>query len=237
MNRENVLFTAVGLLLGYVVAFHLVVYLNQSQPALSAAGAGGAASAAGETLPTNEVKERQRLQTAAEQTAAAAAEKPGDFDAQVAAAVAHIQTGDWARAVAFLKRANELRPDDYRTIRRLGEVNTEAGNYEEAERWFKAALAKQPDDNDARSELALTYYLRTPRQPEKAIAELNRGLQADPTHLATLHNLTLMYVETGRLAEAEATLARLSQASPNYEQLPQLNKALDDARQKKSGAS
>ena len=39
MNRENVLFSAVGLLLGYVIAFHLVVYVNQSHQAEAAAAA------------------------------------------------------------------------------------------------------------------------------------------------------------------------------------------------------
>ncbi|HEX8688591.1 MAG TPA: hypothetical protein VF654_18905, partial [Pyrinomonadaceae bacterium] len=47
MNRENILFSVVGLLLGYVVAFHLVVYINQSHAQQGAAGAGGAAAAAG----------------------------------------------------------------------------------------------------------------------------------------------------------------------------------------------
>ena len=36
MSRENVLFSVVGLLLGYVIAFHLVVYVNQNQAATAA---------------------------------------------------------------------------------------------------------------------------------------------------------------------------------------------------------
>ena len=68
MNRENVLFAVVGLLLGYVVAFHLVVYVNQGQSAPAAAPAGLAA----EGLPADDPSaaggggaDRQRLLAAA----------------------------------------------------------------------------------------------------------------------------------------------------------------------------
>jgi tetratricopeptide (TPR) repeat protein len=237
MNRENVLFGIVGLLAGYLVAFHLVVYINQNQPALRPAG--GAAAAGGESaaFPTNEVKERQRLRSAAEQAAEAARGNRESFEAQATAANAHLEAEEWTAALEFLTRANELRPDDYSTIVKLGHANSEAGQYEAAEKWFKAALAKKPGDNDARSELALTYYLRTPKQPERAIAELNRGLAADPSHLATLHNLSLLYIETGKLAEAETTIGKLEGVNPSYAQLQRLRAALDEARQKKSGSS
>jgi tetratricopeptide (TPR) repeat protein len=166
MNRENVLFSAVGLLLGYVIAFHLVVYVNQSQAAPAAASAGQ--SAAG--------------------------------------------------------------PDDYNTVVRLGTVYSSAGRFDDAARWYTAALAKRPEDCDARSELALTFYLRKPSQPEKAIAELRRCLQSDPNHVMSLHNLTLMLLETKQYAESEATLARLEKLDPTYEDLPRLRERLRTAR-------
>ena len=86
MSRENILFSVVGLLLGYVVAFHLVVYVNQNQPALAA---GAQSAAADEGLPADhpsvsgEDAQRQRqAAAAAEQAAQAAKDNPGDFDAQ-----------------------------------------------------------------------------------------------------------------------------------------------------------
>ncbi|HZI18865.1 MAG TPA: tetratricopeptide repeat protein [Pyrinomonadaceae bacterium] len=236
MNRENVLFGVVGLLAGYLLAFHLVVHINQSQPAPRPAG-GPAQGGDGRSLPSNEVKDRQRLQSEAEQAVAAARGNRASFEAQKAAAEALLEAENWAAALEFLTRANELRPDDYGTLVKLGHANSETENYEAAEKWFKAALAKKPEDNDARSELALTYFLRTPQQTERAIAELTRGLDADPTHLATLHNLSLMYIQTGKLAEAESTIGRLERVNPSYAQLPRLRSALDDARQKKTASS
>ena len=68
---------------------------------------------------------------------------------------------------------------------------------------------------------------------DRAVAELKRNLDADPEHLPSLHNLMLMYLETKRLGEAEATLAKIEKVKPDYEQLPQLRAdgaAADDAK-------
>lgn len=230
MNRENVLFSVVGLLIGYVVAFHLVVYVNQNHAASPAAAAAGSAAGLPADHPTVGEADRQRLLAAAEQAAGEARKAPDNFDAQLRAAEGYFEAGSFEDAIDFMTRANRLRPDDYDTVVRLGNVYSSAGRFEDAERWYTAALAKRPADCDARSELALTFYLRKPSQPEKAIAELRRCLQNDPGHVASLHNLTLMLMETKQYAESEATLARLEQADPTYQQLPRLREELRKAR-------
>ena len=195
MTRENILFGVVGLLLGYVIAFHLVVHINQTpeaaagtppggQTALAGAGDGGAGG------------ESQRLKSAADAAARAAEESPKDFDAQLKAAMAYMDVGGFDEAADFLARANALRPDDL----------------------------------DVRSELAVTYFMRTPPQKDKAISELRRNIETDPSHLPSLHNLTRMLLETKRLEEAEATLEKLEKAKPDYEQLPQLRAEVEGAR-------
>lgn len=233
MNRENVLFSVVGLLLGYVVAFHLVVYVNQSQAATTATTAAESA----EGLPANHPAvsgesgaDRQRLLAEAEKVAGAARKEPDNFEAQRKAAEGYFEAGSFEDAIDFMTRANKLRPGDYDTVVRLGNIYSSAGRFEDAARWYTAALAKRPDDCDARSELALTFYMRKPSQPEKAITELRRCLQTDPNHLPSLHNLTLMLLETKQYAESETTLARLEKADPTYEQLPRLREELRKAR-------
>jgi tetratricopeptide (TPR) repeat protein len=234
MTRENILFAIIGLLFGYLVAFHLVVYVNQNQPARvgpsSAADSSGNLPPDHPAVPSNDVKDRQRLQSAAERAAQTARQDPQNFDAQVAAANAYFQAGAFDQAIDFLSRANKLRPDDYDTLVRLGNVYSSAEQFDDAEKWYKAALSKKPDDCDTRSELALTYYLRTPKQTDKAIAELKHSLEINPNHVPSLHNLSLMLIEQRQFAEAEATLARLEKAEPGYEQLPQLREELDKAK-------
>jgi tetratricopeptide (TPR) repeat protein len=234
MNRENVLFAVVGLLLGYVIAFHLVVYVNQNQPAPAA---GAQSVAADDGLPADHPAvegeggaDRQQLLAQAEKAAGDARKEPDNFEAQVRAGEVYLQAGNFEDAIDFMTRANKLRPDDYETVVRLGNAYSSAERFEDAARWYTAALAKRPDDCDARSELALTFYMRKPRQPEKAISELRRCLQSDPNHVHSLHNLALMLMETKQFDESEATLARLEKAEPNYPQLPRLREELRKAR-------
>src|ERR1700755_3112106 len=106
----------------------------------------------------------------------------------------------------------------------------DAADFTEAANFIARANVLRPDDLDVRSELAVTYYVRTPPQKDKAIAELQRNLETDPTHLPSLYNLTRMLVETKRLDEAEATLEKLEKVKPDYEQLPQLRPDVEDAR-------
>ncbi|MBV8859912.1 MAG: tetratricopeptide repeat protein [Acidobacteria bacterium] len=233
MNRENVLFAVVGLLLGYVIAFHLVVYVNQNQPAPAAAAAGE--SAAG--LPADHPPvsgegraDRQQFLAEAEKAADAARQSPDDFDAQLKAGEGYFRAGSFEDAIDFMTRANRLRPDDYGTVVRLGNFYSSAGRFEDAARWYTAALSKRPDDCDARSELALTFFLRKPSQPEKAIGELRRCLDKDPNHVPSLHNLALMLMETKQYAESEAALARIEKIDPTYEDLPRLRERLRTAR-------
>lgn len=228
MNRENTLFAVVGLLLGYAAAFTLVVYLNQGPPpaARGAQAAGGAE--AGQSTVT--VKEQQRLQSEAEAASQKARQAPDNFDAQVAAANASVGANDYEGAIDFLTRANKLKPEDYETLIMLGRANFEAERFDVAGRWYSDALKRKPDDLDARSELALTYFLRTPPDVERAVSEFNAALARDPSHEVTLHNMTLVYIQTGKLAEAEAALARLEKASPRNEKLPMLRERLKEAR-------
>src|SRR5215207_10605532 len=128
MNRENVLFSVVGLLLGYVVAFHLVVYVNQSQPSPAAAGP-GAQSAEGPSAGRPAVEggaDRQRLLAEAEKAAEAARTAPDNFEAQVRAAEGQFAARNFEDAIDFMTRANKLRPDDYETVVRLGRVYSSA---------------------------------------------------------------------------------------------------------------
>ncbi|HEX8335242.1 MAG TPA: tetratricopeptide repeat protein [Pyrinomonadaceae bacterium] len=233
MNRENVLFSVVGLLIGYVIAFHLVVYVNQNQAAPAAAND----PASAEGLPADHpsvagagAAERQELLAAAERAAGAAREEPDNFDAQLRAGEGYLRAGSFEDAIDFMTRANKLRPDDYDTVVKLGNAYSAAARFEDAARWYTAALAKRPDDCDTRSELALTFFLRKPSQPEKAVLELRRCLDEDPNHLPSLHNLTLMLLETKQYAESESTLARLEQADPTYPQLPRLREEVRKAR-------
>ena len=181
-------------------------------------------------LPSNDVKDRQRLQSSADDAAREARQDPKNFDAQVRAGGASLDAGQAEDAIDFFTKANQLRPGDFDTLVKLGNANFEARRFEAAERWYTEALSKKPDDVGVRSDLGLTYFLRDPPQPEKAVAEFRRSLQTDPNHVPTLHNLTLVLAKTGDIGGAEATLARLEKINPQNDDLSALREEVEKAR-------
>ncbi|HLM57903.1 MAG TPA: tetratricopeptide repeat protein [Pyrinomonadaceae bacterium] len=230
MSRENILFAAVGLLLGYVIAFHLVFHINQREPSAQGRAASAAGAPGGAAVPTNDVKDRQRLTSAAESAAQAARDDAQNFDAQLRAGNAALEAGDSEGAIDFLTRAVELRPADSQAVVRLGHAYFEAKRYETAERWYSEALKKKPEDADVRSDLGLTFFLREPPQTERALAEFRRALEYDPQHVPTLHNLTLVQMKTGDMAGAETSLARLEKLDPEGNNVPLLRRELEKTR-------
>ena len=125
----------------------------------------------------------------------------------------------------------------------LGNQNFEAGRYEVAEGWYRQALEKNPDDINVRTDLGLTYFFRTPRDTESAIAEFRRSLERDPRHELTLQNMTAVLASRAALRdadaalrrrsleEAEQTLARLEAINPSNPALPNLRDTLRKARE------
>ncbi len=240
MTRENILFSIVGLLLGYAVASTFVLYANRG----AGASSGATAQAAGANLPPDHPAlsedggaSQAEFRRLLEQAEGAARSDPQNFELQIRAAGMNADAGDFDDATDFLVRAHELRPDDYETVVLLGNIAYEAGRFEVAERWYKEALTKRPDDIEVRTDLGLVYFMREPKRMDEAVAEFRRSLQQNPDHERTLHNLTHVLTRKGDLEEAERTLARLERLDPSSADLQKLRESLSAARATLKAAS
>jgi tetratricopeptide (TPR) repeat protein len=225
MNRENILFSLVGIGFGLFFGFGFASWANMRAGA-TLAGDGRTTQSA---LPSNGVADQQRLETAAQAAVKKARENPSDFEAQMQAARASFQTERLDDVLEFLLRANQLQPDNLEPVVALGNVNYDTGNYQAAEKWYTAALAKTPNDINVRTDLGLTFLLRNPPDNERALAEFRRSLQLDPNHEPTLQNMVVALTRKGDKTEARATLAKLESLNPANPALPQLRSGLDTA--------
>ena len=72
--------------------------------------------------------------------------EPKNFEAQVKAAELYYQIQRYDQAIEYLLKANQLKPTDYRTVVILGVVNLDAGHYDTAEKWYRAAMKMKSDD-------------------------------------------------------------------------------------------
>ncbi|MGH9945387.1 MAG: tetratricopeptide repeat protein, partial [Pyrinomonadaceae bacterium] len=233
MNKENVLFSLVGVGFGLFLGFSFVVWANQRAAASAAratasnAGAESGANGSAENQSSITVAERQQLDSQLEEVAKRARENQSDFDAQKEAGQLHYQAQLYDDALEFLLRANKLRTDDVETVVLLGNANYDAGRYEMAERWYTAALTKKPDDVNVRTDLGLTFLLREPSNPDRAITEFRRSLERDPAHIQTWQNLTVALTRKKEKREAQEALARLEKLAPDNPALPKLRAEIE----------
>jgi tetratricopeptide (TPR) repeat protein len=241
MNKENILFAIIGLLLGCIVGFMAANFMNQNYAGPRPKSVAGTAAGGGAGLPpdhppisaSNGVAEQPGgaqagMQPAVQEQIQKARSNPQDFDAQVTAAGLYYQIGRYDEAIEFLMKANQLRPDSYETVVKLGDTNFEAEHYEVAEKWYTAALAKNPKDVNVRTDLGTTFMARQPADFDRAIKEYTRSLELDPKHEQTLHNLVIAYTKKNDAANAQTMLDRLSAVNPNNEDLPKLRADLQN---------
>ena len=67
---------------------------------------------------------------------------------------------------------------------------------ETAQKWYEDALTRKSDDVNVRTDLGLTYFLREPKNIDKAIDEYQNALKINPSHEGTLQNLAVAYKKT-----------------------------------------
>jgi tetratricopeptide (TPR) repeat protein len=241
MSKENILFAIIGVLLGVIVGFMFATSLNRQTPQVRPTAAAApvmesAPASAGlpenhPPIPTDAGPETQAADTGGDaaliERAAAA---PDDFDAQMKAAEVHYRNRRFDEAIELLTRANQLRPDSRETVVALGNANFDSGRYEAAEKWYTAALVKDPKDINVRTDLGLTFLVREPSDPDRAIQEFRRSLQLNPRHEQALQNMTVALIKKGSYAEADSTLKKLAEVNPSNQSLDKLRSDLEAAR-------
>src|SRR3989441_13296945 len=150
MTRENLLFAIIGILLGFILGFLLANSINQRD---FAARLGSAVGQQSQNLPPNhppiggdQAEGGQQMLATVQTAMKQARENPNDFEAQVTAAKLEYQIQRYDQAIEYLLIANKLKTTDFDVLAMLGVANLDAGHFDAAEKWYKAALQKKPDD-------------------------------------------------------------------------------------------
>lgn len=173
MNRENLLFAVIGLLLGFIVGFMFASSMSQKMAQTQTAA---------QSLPSDHppVGAQNAGDPAAQREAVMAQiekarNEPTNFDAQIRAAELYYQIQRYDQAIEFLLKANQLKPSDYETVAVLGVVNLDAGHYDQAEKWYRVAIKMKSDDVRVLAGLAAaTLGKGDAKAAEEAIAQLEK---------------------------------------------------------------
>jgi tetratricopeptide (TPR) repeat protein len=181
MTRDNLLFIIIGVLFGFIVGFLFASTMNQRY------GPGAPAALSSSQMPVDHPQVGSNpgapasgnMQAQVAEKIEKARNEPKNFEAQVEAAELFYQVRRFDQAIEFLLKANQLKPDDYRTIVFLGVANLDAGHYDVAEKWYKAALMKKSDDVVTLAGMAAAMLGKgDAKAAEQAIANLEK---IDPT--------------------------------------------------------
>lgn len=173
MNRENLLFAVIGLLLGFIVGFMFASSMSQkaAQTQMSAQNLPADHPPVGAQNAGDPAAQREQVMAQIEK----ARNEPKNFDAQMTAAQLYYQIQRYDQAIEYLLKANQLKPTDYEAVAALGVVNLDAGHYDQAERWYRAALKMKSDDVRVLAGLAAATLGKGDAQAaETAIAQLEK---------------------------------------------------------------
>jgi tetratricopeptide (TPR) repeat protein len=224
MRKDNIMFVVLGLVVGLAVGFTVANSINKSalekQPASTASGG---ESDSNPSLPPGHPPlssaNSNSAQSGARPEVMAAIDKakaqPQSYDAQMTAADLYYQIERFEDAAKFYEAAAKLKPTDAEPMVKAGNAYFDAEKYDQAEKWYLQALEKDPKNIDVRTDLGLTFFLRTPRDVERAIKEYKASLSVDPEHEITLQNLALAYDEKNDRENFLATIEKLKKVNPN----------------------
>jgi cytochrome c-type biogenesis protein CcmH/NrfG len=135
---------------------------------------------------------------------------------------------DESRA-ASLKATADRSPSDAETRVQLGNLYFDAERYDEATRWYEAALKVDPKNVNASTDLGIAYYYSN--QPDRALAQFDQSLAIDPRHSKTLLNIGIVRAFGKQdLDGAEKAWQRVLDLAPNSPEAEVAKKGLEGLR-------
>ncbi len=125
-------------------------------------------------------------------------------------------------------------PKNSALLVKVGDIYTSTHQFQEAESYYRQALAADPKNVTASTELASCFYYRG--DVDGAIAQLQESLKLNPRHEGTLFNLGVMKWK-GKADGAGAVTAwqQLLTLNPETKNKPGIEKLIADARQHPAG--
>ncbi len=139
MQKHNLLFGLVGIVLGVAIGYFTTQYINQNKATPS-----NASAAAAPQTPAMPQEVLDLLKKANDE--------PNNFEAQVQVSMLYRQIGRREKELEFLHRAAKLKPNDATVLQTLTQTLIETGNKAEAETTLKQ-LEKVSPKNPALAEL------------------------------------------------------------------------------------
>jgi tetratricopeptide (TPR) repeat protein len=228
MQKNNVLFGIVGLIVGLVIGFFVANSINRN--AISET------EVASTSPDTTSVLDHGVKDAPVTQPKGALADvqtkldkannEPTNFAAQMQAGDMYSQIEKFDEAIKFYEKGVALNPNNLQANLVLANALFDLKQFENAEKYYTKALMIDPKNIDARTDLGTTLVERANPDFERAVKEFQKSLEADPKHEPTLYNLAVVYARKGDAENAQKMLAQLESVNPASQYVGKLKQTL-----------
>jgi len=242
MHKNTILFVIIAALGGFIAGFLLANSINRSQltvardprPSPDAPSANTSADNQDTELTASEIRAK----------IAEADRKPNDFEYQKNLGGALYKYATMKQDAALLsesarilERANSLKPGDLDVLVALGNAKFDIAyadknnaGFASARQIYTKALELKPGDPDISTDRALTYLFLEPPDYDKARADLQKVVDANPKHERSLQFLIKALIDQRNMVEADKALERLKEINPKNRSISELQDEITQAR-------
>ncbi|HEV2423766.1 MAG TPA: tetratricopeptide repeat protein [Terriglobia bacterium] len=134
---------------------------------------------------------------------------------------------DTGPQVQAMEREIASRPQDPAPPLKLANFLYDQGNFEGAIRWYEKAVALDPRNVDASTDLGTCYF--NVGRSDDALRQFRHSLSVQPGHQPTLFNIIVVNMEGKHdFKAAQKAYDALYRLNPQYPKLGELKKTLDD---------
>lgn len=211
MNRDNLLFALLGLVVGFISAYWMFEAMATRQPARLVPGAMAADphQAAGMGAPAG-------------QGAAAPAPEP-------AAGAGAPPTGNMMEEIQRLRDQVAQNPNDADAVLKLANANFDIQNWQRARELYAQYLKLRPNEPDVITDLGITY--RATGEYDTAIELFRQAQGIAPQHWQSRFNeAVVLAFDLKQFERAEAILADLRRMQPGNPSIDELATAIERQR-------
>lgn len=215
MNRDNLQFATIGILVGFITGYLVHEVMSTRQP------------------PRLTPEMRAQIVVPGGEQGGAAAALEGDGGA--APAEGGGEAGPAAggargqQAVQELKAYVEKNPNDADAVRQLANLNFEIRNWKRAQELYNHYLELKPGDPDVMTDLGTAY--RATQEFDKALNLFQQVHKAAPDHWKSYFNeVVVLAFDLKKPDEAKAPLAKLQQMQPGNKSVIELADAVAKQR-------
>lgn len=213
MNKDNLTFWVVGLLVGFIAGYMMHEVMASRQPPRLTPELRAQIALEGQPAQMGETPS----------LGAGAAPPPAAGDGAVPA------SGPMNQEVQALRDYVEKNPNDAEAVRRLADMNFDIRNWPRAQELYQHYLTLQPEDPGVMTDLGISF--RETKQFDQALAQFQKARAIQPDHWQAYYNeVVVLAFDLRRVDEANQLLGRLQQLQPGNPEIAKLADAVAKQR-------